>query len=915
MQSTNAFSRTSLPLEARASATGEAGVAEPNPEQAESKLSIPTTDEQRRMLLELNQTTCAYPSDKCLHELVEAQTERSPERIAVIWKDQQLSYGELNSRANQLAHYLRSRGVGPNIRVAICLEPSLDFAVAVLAVLKVGGACVPLDPNYPQERLSYMLGDVGARVLVTEPGRLAGEVSGVSEVLLLKEKSTVLSQQSRTSPNVRVKPSDVAYVIYTSGSTGKPRGVLLRHAGLVNYNANMARVYSISSFDRVLQFCSLSFDIAVEELFVTWLSGATLIMKSGEMPLAVPEFLVWAERQGITVLDLPTAYWHEWMHQIPELRSPSPESLRLVIVGGEKASSKAYAAWVGAVGSRVRWINTYGPTEASIAASMYEPKPDAGAVPENIPIGRPVANTRIYLLDSQLNPVPVGVAGEVHIGGIGVAQGYLNRPELTAEKFIADPFSEESGARLYKTGDLARYLPSGEIEFVGRADDQVKIRGFRVELGEIEFTLARHPGVREVAVVASEDAVGDKRLLAYFVPAPAIQITALDLRQYLQQELPDYMVPSAFVVLPAMPMTPNGKIDRRGLPAPPEASGEAIIPADTVEAQLVRIWEDVLDRKPIGIRDNFFELGGHSLLAARLMHRTGQALGKSLPLAMLIQSPTVQQLAAALRQNGWAHHWSSLVPIQPGGSELPFFCVHGVGGNAIGFHGLGHHMGPDYPFYGLQSKGLDGKHPCHTTIEEMAAHYINEIRSVQPEGPYAMGGFSFGGLVAYEMAQQLGAQGHEVGLLVLFDTYPGNMKALGTSLIDLVIHPTWRHWVHDLPRVARKRISRSLKNWRVPQMLKDVRNSNTAAADRYVLRPYAGKATLIRAGAKSLRSSGDPLAAWNGLVANLDVHEIPGDHYDMLLEPQVERLAECLKSCIDKACAKSEPESATLQAG
>jgi thioesterase domain-containing protein len=296
------------------------------------------------------------------------------------------------------------------------------------------------------------------------------------------------------------------------------------------------------------------------------------------------------------------------------------------------------------------------------------------------------------------------------------------------------------------------------------------------------------------------------------------------------------------------------------------------------------------------------------------MHRTGHALGKTLPLAMLVQSPTIQQLATALRQNGWSHHWSSLVPIQPAGSQLPFFCVHGVGGNAIGFHELGRRMGPAYPFYGLQSQGLDGKHSCHTTIEEMAAHYINEIRSVLPEGPYSMGGFSFGGLVAYEMAQQLRAQGQEVSLLVLFDTYPGNLRAVGTSLIDLLLHPAWQHWVHDLPRVARKRISRSLRNWRVPQALKDVRNSNTAAAGRYVLRPYPGKATLIRAEEKSLRSSEDPLAAWHGLVASLEIHEIPGDHYDILVDPQVNRLAECLKSCIDRAPSGSEHAPTTLQA-
>jgi amino acid adenylation domain-containing protein len=912
MQTENIPTGTFLPPKARA-ASEQLPVAARGPEQ---ELCMLTHEERQRILIEWNQTACDYPREKCLHELVAARAQLAPDQTAVVWKEQQLSYGEFNSRANQLAHYLGGRGVGPNERVAICLKPSPDFAVAVLAVLKSGAGCVPLDPKYPQERLAYMLHDVGARVLITERGVLSGDASAGCEVLFLAEKSDALDTWPTSNPSTSVTPSDIAYVIYTSGSTGKPRGVLLPHAGLVNYNFNMARAYSMSPDDRVLQFCSVSFDIAVEELFIAWLSGSAVVMKSDEMPLAVPEFLFWIERNGITVLDLPTAYWHEWMHQISDLKKPAPTGLRLVIVGGEKVSAKAYAAWVGSVGRRVRWVNTYGPTEGSIAATLYEPKSDSVLIPENIPIGRPVANVRIYLLDPQLNPVPVGMAGELHIGGIGVAHGYLNRPELTAEKFISDPFSAESGARLYKTGDLARYLPSGEIEFVGRTDDQVKIRGFRVELGEIEFVLAKHPGVREVAVVAREDEAGDKRLVAYVVPANEAELTASDLRRYLQHEVPDHMVPSAFMVLSAMPLTPNGKIDRRGLPVPEaEVSGETTAATDALESQLVKIWEDVLGKKRIGIRDDFFELGGHSLLAAKLMYRTGQMLGKDLPLAMLVQSPTIEQLAAALRQDGWSHHWSSLVPIQPRGSEPPFFCIHGVGGNAIGFHELGCRIGPDYPFYGLQSQGLDGKHPCHTSIEEMAAHYITEIRSVQPDGPYLMGGFSFGGLVAYEMAQQLRAGSQEVGLLVLFDTYPGNLKAVGTSLLDLLLHPTWRHWFHDLPRLARKRMRRSLRNWRVPQVLRDVRDSNATAAERYRLRPYAGKTALIRAAEKSLRSSEDPLAAWNGLISNLDIHEIPGDHYDMLVEPQVNSLAECLKRCIDKACSESKQPASALQAG
>lgn len=877
-----------------------------NPDQTLSRFPILSEAEKKQILVEWNQTDVAYPQDKCLHELIEQQAEALPEKPAVISGTRVLTYREFNLQANQLAEHLRKHGVGPNVRVAICLAPSAEFAVAVLGVLKSGAACVPLDPNYPSERLAYMLQDVQAQILITEKGVLPDGTAGRCEIFSFSDHPEIFSGQPRPNPTSGVTSKDVAYVIYTSGSTGKPRGVLLRHSGLVNYITNAARMYSITPSDRVLQFCSISFDIALEELFITWLSGATLVFRSEEMPIAVPEFLTWIEQNKITVLDLPTAYWHEWVHEFPELEKCTTPELRLVIVGGEKPSSQAYTRWLSAVGYRVRWINTYGPTETSICATAFEPDfPTEAGIPDNIPIGRPLANVRVYVLDRHLNPVPVGVCGELYVGGAGVAQGYFNRPELTQEKFIPDPFCSEPEARLYKTGDLARYLPSGEIEFLGRSDHQIKIRGFRIELGEVESALAKHPAVREVAVIAREDIPGDKRLAAYVVFAAGATATTAELRLYLQEQLPDYMVPGDFVVLQTMPLTPNGKINRRELPAPEMSvsRNEISAPSDALQAQLVEIWENVLGRKPIATRDNFFELGGHSLLAARLMHRIGKALGKALPLAMLFQASTVEQLAKVLRQNEWSHHWSSLVPIQPAGSQPPFFCVHGVGGNVLGFHELARRMAPDYPFYGLQSRGLNGEHPCHASVEEMAAHYIEEIRSVQPHGPYIVGGFSFGGLVAYEIAQQLSRRGEGAALVVLFDTYPGNLKPDAGSVMQAIFQPSWQHWFHDLPKAAEKKIRRTLRSFRVPQVLRDVRDCNRAAADRYVLRPYPGKATFVHATQKVSRSL-DLGAAWSRLVDRLEIVEIASDHYDILLEPGVNRLAECLKSCIDQASAE-----------
>jgi amino acid adenylation domain-containing protein len=873
-----------------------------NPDYQLSKLPILTDAERKQILVGWNQTSCPYPSDKCLHQLIEEQAGRFPENPAVVDESRQLTYREFNARANQLAHYLRGRGVGPNVRVAICLQPRLDFAVAVLAVLKAGGACVPLDPKYPQERLAYMLQDVQARLVITESGMLPEAASVGCEPLLLADQAEQISGQSRVNPSSGVNPSDIAYVIYTSGSTGKPRGVLLAHAGLVNYNANAARMYSVGPDDRVLQFCSVSFDIALEELFITWLSGATLVLRSEDMPLAVPEFLEWIGRKRVTVLDLPTAYWHEWVHHFPQLKKPAPQDLRLVIVGGEKASSTAYAAWAASAGRQVRWVNTYGPTEASIAAAAFEPKPGR-SVPENIPIGRPVANVRIYLLDRHLNPVPIGIPGELHIGGVGVAKGYLNRPELTAEKFISDPFSSQPGARLYKTGDLARYLPSGEIEFLGRGDDQVKIRGFRVELGEIESILAKHKVVRECTVIAREDIPGDKRLVAYLVPTAGSKLETGGLRVYLQQHLPDHMVPSAFVILQAMPLTPNGKIDKRGLPAPElnASADESVAATDALQAQLVKIWESVLGKKPIGIRDNFFELGGHSLLAARLMHRTGQALGKTLPLAMLFQAPTIDRLATVLRQDGWSRQWSSLVPIQPRGTRPTFFCVHGVGGNVLNFRELAQLMSPDHPFYGLQAQGLNGERPCFTRVEEMAAHYIQELKTIQPEGPYFIGGYSFGGLVAYEMALQLRAKGEPVGLLALLDTYAGRLRSVSGSVLRMALHPTRQSLFHDIPKAAGESLQRRVRGLLISRVLKNVLRTNQTAADRYILRPYDGKVTLFRASELSLRSFEDLYSAWTAVaLGGLEVQEITGDHGGVLVSPQVDALATKLKASIDK---------------
>jgi thioesterase domain-containing protein/acyl carrier protein len=574
----------------------------------------------------------------------------------------------------------------------------------------------------------------------------------------------------------------------------------------------------------------------------------------------------------------------------------------LVIVGGEKAQSGALATWRKIAGSRVRWVNTYGPTETSVIVTSYEPK-DSEELPTVLPIGRPIANTKIYILSKNLQMLPVGVAGDLYVSGPGLARGYLNRPETTAEKFVPDPFSQEPGARMYKSGDLARYLASGEIEFAGRTDDQVKIRGYRVELEEIEAVLGAHPGAHEVVVMARENSSGEKSLVAYLVPSREQIPTASELRSYLTKKLPHYMVPAAVVLLEAMPKTPNGKVDKRALPAPKAAdfaaTQEYVAPNSELETQLTKIWETVLDKKPVGIRDNFFELGGHSLLAARLMHRIEQQLGKRLPLSALLQAPTIEQLTKLMGEGSGS--WSSLVPLQPQGTRPPFFCVHGVGGNVVGFRDLVRHLGTDQPFYALQPQGLDGKQACLTSIPLMAQRYIEEIRRVQPAGPYRIGGYSFGGVVAYEMAQMLEAQGESVALLALFDAYPGKEESRGEKLKQVLTLPLKERVSFILKKgsfvvmTLRKRIELQF----LPRALRNVRQACSKAAGDYDVRPYPGRVTLFRVREKSADSLNDPYAIWWRVAeGGVELREINGDHLSLLKEPQVRFLAEELADCL-----------------
>jgi amino acid adenylation domain-containing protein len=867
--------------------------------------------ERHRILVEWNDTRKPYPSDTCVHQLVEVQAARRSSSIAAERESLKLSYGELNARANQLARLLQAKGVGRNVPVGVCLRRSLELPVALLAVLKAGGACVPLDPDYPKDRLGYILRDSQAPVLVTSRG-LHSELAGSAEALFLEADWKILSAQSQENLPQIANPEDVAYVIYTSGSTGNPKGVMLTHRGLVNHGTASIDLYGLKPGDRMLQFASLSFDIAIEEIFPTWFAGGAVVFRSDDMSLDAVDFLRWIRQKQITVLDLPTAYWHELVHGAAESREQLPESLRLVIVGGEKASASAYSTWLKVGGMRVRWVNTYGPTEGSVIASAYEPDP-ARPFPENLPIGRPIANVRLYVLDSDLQPVAIGEPGELHIGGAGVARGYLNQPELTEAKFIADPFSADPSDRLYKTGDIVRYLPDGNIEFQGRVDFQVKIRGFRIELAEIESVLERHPGVAQ-AVVTAREVQGVKRLAGYIV-ALSEAVTSVDLRSHVRSSLPDYMVPADFVFLKSFPLTPNGKVDRRALPEPASTDEERpedfVAPRDENEAAMAKLWEQVLGKKLISIRDNFFELGGHSLLAIRLTRQIEKRFAKKLTITALLQAPTVESLVRLVKDEN--PPWSPLVPLQAAGSKPIFFFVHGLGGTVMRFHELAKHMVPDQPFHCFQAQGMDGKLPCLNRVEEMADLYLQHMRATQPQGPYFLGGYSFGGLVALEMARRLRATGEEVGLLTLVDTYLPGAKESQSLIGRFLSLSSAQKWAYFKKRVVRYRrgIKRRIVALYLPPAIKAVRGACATAEHQYQPKSYDGSMVIFRASEKALRGLDDPKGSWQKYVAGaVEIHEVDGDHGNILNDPQVKLLAAQIRARLETAQSETKEYAA-----
>ncbi|ASC82187.1 non-ribosomal peptide synthetase DhbF [Bacillus subtilis] len=756
--------------------------AESDPDEQIGNLDILAPEERSSMVADWQSVSEKIPH-ACLPEQFEKQAALRPDAIAVVYENQALNYAELNERANRLARMLISEGVGPEQFVALALPRSLEMAVGLLAVLKAGAAYLPLDPDYPADRIAFMLKDAQPAFIMTNT-KAANHIPPVENVPKIVLDDPELAEKLNTYPAENPKnkdrtqplsPLNTAYVIYTSGSTGVPKGVMIPHQNVTRLFAATEHWFRFSSDDIWTMFHSYAFDFSVWEIWGPLLHGGRLVIVPHHVSRSPEAFLRLLVKEGVTVLNQTPSAFYQFMQaerEQPDLGQAL--SLRYVIFGGEALELSRLEDWYNRhPENRPQLINMYGITETTVHVSYIELDRSMAALRANSLIGCGIPDLGVYVLDERLQPVPPGVAGELYVSGAGLARGYLGRPGLTSERFIADPFGPP-GTRMYRTGDVARLRANGSLDYVGRADHQVKIRGFRIELGEIEAALVQHPQLEDAAVIVREDQPGDKRLAAYVIPSEETFDTA-ELRKYAAERLPDYMVPAAFVTMKELPLTPNGKLDRKALPAPDFAAAvTGRGPRTPQEEILCDLFMEVLHLPRVGIDDRFFDLGGHSLLAVQLMSRIREALGVELSIGNLFEAPTVAGLAERLEMGSSQSALDVLLPLRTSGDKPPLFCVHPAGGLSWCYAGLMTNIGTDYPIYGLQARGIGQREELPKTLDDMAADYIKQIRTVQPKGPYHLLGWSLGGNVVQAMATQLQNQGEEVSLLVMLDAYPNH---------------------------------------------------------------------------------------------------------------------------------------------
>ncbi|MGH9484387.1 MAG: non-ribosomal peptide synthetase, partial [Terriglobales bacterium] len=885
------------------------------PEQPVAGLPLLTEAEQAQYQA-WNATERDYPA-ACVPALIEQQAARTPTRVAVRCEGRELTYQELNTRANRVAARLRERGVKSNTLVGVSMERSLEMVVALLGIWKSGGAYVPLDPDYPAERLAFLLEDAGVALLLSESALVQRWPRHRCPLLCLDKLEETLEGAAALASSARMQ--DAAYVMYTSGSTGEPKGVIITHRSISNRLLWMQDQYGLQEQDVVVQKTPFSFDVSVWELFWPLMNGARLV-------LAKPG----GHREPAYLAQLITAEQVSIVHFVPSMldifldtpQAGACRTLREVICSGEALPYALQEKFFRTLPARLH--NLYGPTEAAVDVTAWECR--RGDARRLVPIGRPVANTHIHILDRHRQPVPVGVAGELYIGGVQVGQGYHRRPELTAAKFIDDPSDPQTAGRLYRTGDRCRWLGDGALEYLGRLDSQVKLHGCRIELGEIEGALRRHAAVHDAVVV--RDGEREPRLIAYVVWANGEAGSAAGLRSFLEEKLPGYMIPAAWVVLPALPLSANGKLDRKRLPAPESSLGKSAEyepPRGEREIRLAALWAELLQLDGVGRNDNFFDLGGRSLLAITLIERVRLDLGKrapaSLSLVTLLQAPTVRELAAVLAHAPGSGQVPGIVAWHRAGTRPPLFWM---GATPI-YRPLAERLGREQPFLGVHpAPAAIGKLGVPYRLEEYAACLIPSLRAVQPEGPYYLGGFCRNAIVAYEVAAQLAKQGQKVGLVVLFDApvfragLPGwrwrillrRIQMHGGNLRGLAGREVWpylRQWLQSRReesegalRTACHRKRRAPASWlQYPERIRDV------ALCSYRPGPYSGRVAFLRVtGSYPAEARWEIAPAWRGcLERGLELHEISGEHETVFSGKHLEGLARTMQQCLCAAQA------------
>jgi amino acid adenylation domain-containing protein len=872
--------------------------------------------ENRRLLVDYNATHAEYEKNKCLHELFVKQVAVDSGRTAVVCGDEQLNYQQLYQKSQDLALYLQSLGVKPDSLVGLCMERSLDMVVGLLGILQAGGAYVPLDPGYPDERLAYMLKDSQATILLTQEklrGKLSALMSTDGQLIAMDTQwpainDCVVDLRARNIQlQQQVKPHHLAYVIYTSGSTGQPKGVAIEHHSPVTLVHWASQVYSQKELSGVLAATSICFDLSVYEIFVTLANGGKIILVPNALGLANL-----SHQESVTLINTVPSVMEELVRL-----GAIPDSVETINLAGEPLSprlvDKIYET------SAVKKVyDLYGPSEDTTYSTYILRKKNASQS-----IGRPIANTQVYILDSCNHPQPIGVSGELHIAGDGLARGYLNRPELTQEKFVVNPF--QPGTRMYKTGDLARWLDDGNIQYLGRIDKQVKIRGFRIELGEIEACLNQHSGIEDSVVIAQgQDA--DKQLTAFYRAKDTqadhiVQLSNEELRAHLSRTLPDYMVPAAFLSLAAIPLNPNGKVDRRALAqmdAKITSGREYVAPHTNAEKQLVTIWAEVLKLSPekIGVNDNFFELGGHSLSAVQLMAKINREFEQLLPLAFMFTAPNIASLAKLI-SNGSVSSIELLIPIQKNGNVPPIFGIPGAGGNVLSLQPLSRMLGDKQPFYGVQAVGLDGIAPPLHSVEQTAKTNIAVLKTVQPHGPYTLVGHSYGGVVAFEMARILLEQGEQISSLILLDSMAPSVMLRETSnheAADLFeACTTVANLYGAAPALDLKRLEQSSREGNVQyvvDLLNDcgveindvqfaafyrVYQANLHCYRTYQPSPLSHEIDVALYRAMQGHEDGQMAPrdyGWNQLAAGpVRIYDVEANHFSMLQEPHIQKIA------------------------